>query len=74
MRRPDRRRVTRIEPSSSRDGRPLFEVVLGDGQPLRARRLIVTTGLRDSSPPQPDRSAMCRSWRSLRGDGRPVWT
>ncbi len=46
-------RVTRIEPSSSRDGRPLFEVVLDDGQPLRARRLIVTTGLRDQIPDIP---------------------
>jgi len=46
-------RVTRIEPFSSQDGRPLFEVVLDDGQPLRARRLIVTTGLRDGIPDIP---------------------
>ena len=46
-------RVTRIEPSTSEDGNPLFEVVLDDGPPLRARRLIVTTGLRDELPDVP---------------------
>ena len=46
-------RVTRVEPSSSADGNPLFEVVLDDGPPLRARRLIVTTGLRDELPDVP---------------------
>src|SRR4051812_28788864 len=44
---------TRVEPSSSEDGNPLFEVVLDDGPPMRARRLIVTTGLRDEVPDVP---------------------
>jgi thioredoxin reductase len=46
-------RVTRIEPASSADGNPLFEVVLDDDDPLTARRLIVTTGLRDGLPDIP---------------------
>ena len=40
-------RVTKIEPSGAEDGNPLFEIVLDDGRLLRARRLIITTGLRD---------------------------
>src|SRR5689334_20139967 len=46
-------RVTRIEPSPSEDGNLLFEVVLDDHPRLRARRLIVTTGLRDEIPDVP---------------------
>ena len=47
------RRVTRIEPSGPEGGNPLFQVVLDEGAPLRARRLIVTTGLRDELPDVP---------------------
>ena len=43
-------RVAGIEPSGTEDGKPLFEVVLETGPSLRARRLIVTTGLRDEVP------------------------
>ena len=42
--------ATRIERPGSEDGNRLFEVVVDDGPPLRARRLIVTTGLRDELP------------------------
>jgi thioredoxin reductase len=45
--------VTRIEPSSSRNESRLFEVFVKDGPSLRARRLIVTTGLRDEIPDIP---------------------
>jgi thioredoxin reductase len=46
-------RVSRIEPFSVEDGSPLFDVVVDDGSPLRTRRLIVTTGLRDEIPEIP---------------------
>jgi thioredoxin reductase len=45
--------VTKIEPSGAEDGNPLFEIVVDDGPLLRARRLIVTTGLRDEIPDIP---------------------
>ena len=40
-------RVAGIEPFGTEDGKPLFEVVLEAAPSLRARRLIVTTGLGD---------------------------
>ena len=40
-------RVAGIEPVGTEDGKPLFEVVLEAAPSLRARRLIVTTGLGD---------------------------
>ena len=46
--------VTGVTPCSpDADGRRLFELSLADGSPLRARRVLVTTGLRDELPDVP---------------------
>jgi thioredoxin reductase len=45
--------VTRIEPLPSGDGLPQFDVSVDEGPPLRARRLVFATGLRDELPDIP---------------------
>ena len=50
---------TALSPTSVPDGRIGFRVLLADGQRIAARRLLVTTGLRDELPDIP-------------GSGRPV--
>jgi len=45
--------VTRIEPLGSGDGLPQFDVSVDEGPPLRARRLVFATGLRDELPDIP---------------------
>jgi thioredoxin reductase len=46
-------RVSGIKPSGSEDRNPRFDVVVDRGPLLQARRLIVTTGLRDEIPDIP---------------------
>jgi thioredoxin reductase len=45
--------VTRIESLPSGDGLPQFDVSVDEGPPLRARRLVFATGLRDELPDIP---------------------
>jgi thioredoxin reductase len=46
--------VTHVRPVSADDeGRPRFETTLGDGRVLHARRVLITTGLRDAVPDLP---------------------